>query len=131
MKLRQVEVCSKIPQNHSFSPYEVISGHYLPCKLKLGRSWESVRTLLKLTRLAYRKSYLAIIGRNSHEKLTKYEIRASYYLGDTESVVTNAVVLVLGEYQIAKATYLRGYTCIYPYIKLYCNVLAIDNVMPL
>ena len=32
---------------------------------------DSVRTLLKITRLAYRKSYLAIIGPNSHEKLTK------------------------------------------------------------
>ena len=31
------------------------------------------------------------------------------YLGDTESVVTNAVVLVLGERQISIATYLRGY----------------------
>ena len=29
-------------------------------------------------------------------------------LGDTESVVTNAVVLVLGECQIAMATYLMG-----------------------
>ena len=30
-------------------------------------------------------------------------------LGDTVSVVTNAVVLVLGECQISMATYLRGY----------------------
>ena len=30
-------------------------------------------------------------------------------LGDTESVVTNAVLLVLGERQISIATYLRGY----------------------
>ena len=29
-------------------------------------------------------------------------------LGDTEHVVTNAVVLVLGECQISMATYLRG-----------------------
>ena len=45
-------------------------------KVKLGRSWESVRTLLKITRLAYRKLYLAIIGPNSHGKLLpKYKIR--------------------------------------------------------
>ena len=30
--------------------------------------------------LAYRKIYLTIIGPNSHEKLTKYEIKSSYYL---------------------------------------------------
>ena len=30
-------------------------------------------------------------------------------MGDTESVVTNAVVLVLGGYQMSMATYLRGY----------------------
>ena len=41
---------------------------------------ESVRTLLKITRLVYMKSYLAIIGPNSHGKLTKYKIRPSYYL---------------------------------------------------
>ena len=50
-------------------------------------------------------------------------------LGDTESVVTNAVVLVLGECQLSMATYLRG--GIYPHTKLWCNVLGIDNVMPL
>ena len=48
-------------------------------------------------------------------------------LGDTESVATNAVFLVLGECKIKMATYLR---VIYPRIKLYCNVSAIDNVMP-
>ena len=30
VKLGQVEVGSNIAQNHSYSPYEVISGHYLP-----------------------------------------------------------------------------------------------------
>ena len=35
---------------------------------------DSVLTLLKITRLVYMKSYLAIIGPNSHNKLTKYEI---------------------------------------------------------
>ena len=33
---------------------------------------ESVRTLLRITRPAYRKTYLAIIGLNSHVMLTKY-----------------------------------------------------------
>ena len=49
-------------------------------------------------------------------------------VGDTESVVSNAVILVLGECQISIATYLRG---IYHHIKLYYNALGIDNVMPL
>ena len=37
------------------------------------------------------------------------EILHLKYLGDTESVVTNAVALVLGGCQIPMATYLRGY----------------------
>ena len=41
---------------------------------------ESVLTWLKITRLAYRRSYLAIVGPYSHEKFTKYEIRSNYYL---------------------------------------------------
>ena len=44
------------------------------------------------------------------------------------SVVTNAVVLVLGEYQISIPTYLWGIST--PHIQLYCNVLGIDNAMP-
>ena len=53
-------------------------------------------------------------------------------LGDPENVVTNAVILVLRECQIAMATYFKGGGgCIYPHIKLYCNVLGIDNDMPL
>ena len=47
----------------------------------------------------------------------------------TESVVMNAVVLVLRDCQMPMAMYLVG--SIYPHIKLYCNVLGIDNVMPL
>ena len=39
---------------------------------------ESVPTLFKITLLAYKKSYLAIIAPNSHEKLTNYEFRSSY-----------------------------------------------------
>ena len=38
--------------------------------------------------------------------------------GDTKSVVTNAVVLVLGEFNDNVPQ--RG---IYPHIKLYCNIL--------
>ena len=42
--------------------------------------FKSVRTLLRITHLAHRKSYLVIICPNSHEKFTKSEIRLSYYL---------------------------------------------------
>ena len=48
-------------------------------------------------------------------------------LGDTTSVVMNAVVLVLGDFN----TNVPGEYLVYPPIKLYCNVLGIDNVMPL
>ena len=53
------------------------------------------------------------------------------HLGDTENVITNAVVLVLGECQMLMATYLSGGGGggIYHHIQLHCNV--IDNVMPL
>ena len=53
------------------------------------------------------------------------EILHLKYLGDAESVVTKAVVLVLGACQMSIATYLMGG------IKLYCNVLGNYNVMPL
>ena len=49
VKLGQVQVSLNITQNHSSSPKEVISGHY----------WS--------------------ICPNSHEKLTKSEIRSIYY----------------------------------------------------
>ena len=39
---------------------------------------ESVQKLLKLTRLAYRKSYLIIIGLKSCDKLTNSVIRSSW-----------------------------------------------------
>ena len=80
VKSGQVEVGSNIAQNHSSSPYEVISDHYLrQFTWKVDQKWnyvklESVQTFLRITRLAYRKLYLAIIGPNSHEKLTEYEI---------------------------------------------------------
>ena len=69
-----------IAQNHSSSHEEVISGHYLPeFTLKVDQKCnyvklESVRTLLRITRLDHRKSYLVIICPNSHNKLTKSEI---------------------------------------------------------
>ena len=53
------------------------------CKIKeieIRSSLELVRTLFRITRLTNRKLYLAITGHNSHEKLTKYEIRSSYHL---------------------------------------------------
>ena len=49
-------------------------------KLKLCQVEVGSNTCLRITRLAYRKLYLAIIGPNSHENLTKYEIMSSYYL---------------------------------------------------
>ena len=95
VKLGQVEVGSNIAQNHSSSPYEVISGHYLPqCIWKVDQTWnlvklEMVRTLLKITRLTYRKSNLAIIGPNSLDKWTKSEIMSSWSLFEhcSESLV--------------------------------------------
>ena len=54
-------------------------------------------------------------------------------LGDTESVVMNAVALVLGECQISIATYTREYLPLpsYKVLKLYCNALGIYNYLPL
>ena len=49
-------------------------------KVKLGKKFKSVRTLLRITHLAHRKLYLVIICASLHEKLTKIEIRSSYYL---------------------------------------------------
>ena len=58
-----------IAQNHSSSVQEVMSEYYFDQKwnkIKL----KSVRTLLRITRLAHMKSYLVIICPNSYEKLT-------------------------------------------------------------
>ena len=62
-----------------------ISGYYLPnshdklTKIKIMSSWiESVRTLLRITHLAFRKSYLAIVSPNAHANLTKIKIRSSW-----------------------------------------------------
>ena len=43
-------------------------------KVKLGKV--EVGSNIAQTHLAYRKSYLAIIGPNSHENLTKYKIKS-------------------------------------------------------
>ena len=59
---------------------EVVSGHYLPqFTWTVDQKWnwvklEFVQTLLRITRLTHKKSYLLIICPNSHEKLTKTEI---------------------------------------------------------
>ena len=48
------------------------------------KSWPKVKLgqvqVGSITHLAHRKSYLVIICPNAHEKLTKSEIRSSYYL---------------------------------------------------
>ena len=41
-------------------------------------SWESVYTLLRITRLAHNKSHLQNFCPNSYEKLTQTEIRLSW-----------------------------------------------------
>ena len=43
-------------------------------KVKLGQV-QVGSNIAKITHLAHRKSYMVIIGPNSHEKLTKSEIR--------------------------------------------------------
>ena len=125
VKLGKAQVGSNIAQNHSSSPYEVISSHYKTRRLcvlantKLYHRnlllWISIKywilvsttlglfskdppiypnthtvdqyqnyvkfrsgqTLLRITHLAHRKSYLVIICPNAHEKLTKSEIMSS------------------------------------------------------
>ena len=85
-KLGQVASGSNIAQNHSSSIQEAISGHYLPkFTLKVDQKWnyvklESVQTLLRITRLAHRKSYLIIISPNSLENLVKSKIRSNWSL---------------------------------------------------
>ena len=63
---------------------KVISGHYLPqFTWQVNEKWNLVKlqliqTLVRITRLVHRKSYLVIICPNSHEKLTKSEIMSSW-----------------------------------------------------
>ena len=40
-------------------------------QVQVGSNIAQIHTLLRITHLANRKSYLVIIGPNSHEKLTK------------------------------------------------------------
>ena len=49
-------------------------------KVKLGHIGDGSKITQNHSSNLYRKSNLAIIGPNSHEKLTKYEIRPCYYL---------------------------------------------------
>ena len=79
-KLGQVEVRSNIVQNHLFSRYEIICGHYMcQCMWKVDQKWKciklkSVQILLKITGLAHRKSYVVIICANSVKSLPKVKI---------------------------------------------------------
>ena len=50
---------------------EMVFRHPESCIGCRSASWESVRTLLRITRPGNRKSYLVIICPNSHKKLTK------------------------------------------------------------
>ena len=83
---------------------------------------ESVRTLLKITRLAYRKSYLAIIGPNSHEKLTKYEL----------GLVTICSNLVLSTLICPQNTILSIFRLTYLHLPLFTyvwhNLALIDQI---
>ena len=84
LKVKSSQAGSNITQNHSSRLLEVISSHYLPHLLWNDDQkcnpvkFESGRTLLKITHLASRKSYLVIICPTSYEKLTKSEIRSSW-----------------------------------------------------
>ena len=49
-------------------------------KVKLGQVQVGSNIAQNHLYIAHRKSYLVIICPNSHEKLTKSEIRSSYYL---------------------------------------------------
>ena len=67
VKLCQVDVSSNIAQTHLCNLYEIISGHNLPQIIwKVDQKWnevklESVPTLLQITHLAPKKSYMVII----------------------------------------------------------------------
>ena len=83
-KLTNSGVGSNIATNHSSNLLEVISSILGPCshaKLTKHRNdvkLESVWTLLRITRLTHRMSYLVIMWPNSHTNLTKSEIRSSW-----------------------------------------------------
>ena len=58
--------------------------------MKLGQV-EVSSNISQITRLAYRKSYLAIIGPDSHEYFTNYEINYSYYLLQSQIVLAKGL----------------------------------------
>ena len=84
VKSGKVGVGSNIAQNRLFSPYEVICYHYMSqfmSKVDQKRNWiklKSVQTLLRITCLANRKSYVVIIYANACEKFTKSKIGSSW-----------------------------------------------------
>ena len=75
---REIGVESNMAQNHSSNLVIICpNSHTNQPIVKVGQL-ESVRTLLRSTRLATRKSYLVIICPNSHGKLTKGKCRSSW-----------------------------------------------------
>ena len=80
VKLGQVQVGSNIAQNHSSNPYSWSLFALIHMKRCIDQKltyvkFKSIWTLLRITHLTHRKSYLIIIYPNSLEKLTKSGIR--------------------------------------------------------
>ena len=99
-------------------------GRYKKCRQEC-----SLVVNLYINTLLYGFRYVTSVSNFKSLRQLLMEILHFKDVGDTERhLADNAFVLVLGECQISIATYLRG---IYPHIKLYCNVLGIDNVMPI
>ena len=79
----RLEYCSESLLVHVYRKSDLVI-HYLPQFIwKVNQrliyvKLESILTLLRITHLAHRKSYLLIICPNSHEKLTKSEIMSSW-----------------------------------------------------
>ena len=66
--------------------------------------FRSVRTLLRITHLAHRKSYLVIICPNSHEKLTKSETRRLCVLANTKLYHRNLLLWISMKFWILVST---------------------------
>ena len=108
-KNRQVGVGLNIAQNHSSSPRQsylviICPNSHEKLTSKIRSSWESVRTLLWITRLANRKSYLVIIWPNSHEKLTKSETRRLCVLANTKLYHRNLLLWISMTFWILVST---------------------------
>ena len=88
--------------------------------MKLGQV-QSVRTLLRITHLAHRKSYLFIICPKSHEKLTKSEIRSSYYLLQFDFI---------HPYLAPKYHFFSIFSLIYLYLPVHSLVIAHRSLCP-